>query len=30
KFQFTFKDAGEYPYFCKLHPKMTGKIIVRG
>ena len=30
KFQFTFKDAGEYPYFCKLHPKMTGKIVVRG
>ncbi len=30
KFTFTFKDAGEYPYFCKLHPKMTGKIVVRG
>jgi plastocyanin len=28
-FQFTFKDAGEYPYFCKLHPKMTGKVVVR-
>ena len=30
KFQFTFKDSGEYPYFCKLHPRMTGKIVVRG
>jgi plastocyanin len=30
KFTFTFKDAGEYPYFCKLHPKMTGKIVVHG
>src|SRR5258708_2315979 len=29
KFQFTFKDAGEYPYFCKLHPKMTGRVVVR-
>ena len=29
KFQFMFKDAGEYPYFCKLHPKMTGRVIVK-
>ena len=28
-FQFTFKEAGEYPYFCKLHPRMTGRVIVR-
>lgn len=28
KFQFVFKDPGEYSYFCKLHPKMTGKVIV--
>ncbi len=28
KFQFVFKDPGEYTYFCKLHPKMTGKIVV--
>jgi len=26
-FKFTFKEAGEYPYFCKLHPRMTGKVI---
>lgn len=30
KFQFAFKEPGEYPYFCKLHPKMTGKVMVRG
>jgi plastocyanin len=28
KFEFVFKDNGEYQYFCKLHPKMTGKVIV--
>lgn len=21
--------AGTYPYFCSVHPKMTGKIIVK-
>jgi Icc protein len=30
KFQFTFKEPGDYPYFCKLHPRMTGKIVVQG
>ena len=25
----TFNATGEYPYFCSLHPKMVGKIIVR-
>lgn len=28
KFSFTFKDPGTYEYFCSVHPKMTGKIIV--
>jgi len=28
-FQFRFSDPGEYTFFCRLHPKMTGKIIVR-
>jgi len=28
-FSFTFTKAGEYPYFCSLHPQMTGKIIVK-
>jgi|HubBroStandDraft_1064217.scaffolds.fasta_scaffold00005_33 plastocyanin len=25
----TFKVAGEFTYFCALHPKMTGKVIVK-
>lgn len=29
KFSFTFDKAGSYPYFCSLHPKMTGKVIVQ-
>ena len=29
KFSFTFTAAGEYPYFCGIHPHMTGKIVVR-
>lgn len=29
KFSFTFTDAGEFAYFCSLHPKMTGKVIVK-
>jgi 3',5'-cyclic-AMP phosphodiesterase len=29
KFQFRFTDPGEYPYFCRIHPKMTGSIIVK-
>ncbi|HUC55162.1 MAG TPA: cupredoxin family copper-binding protein [Candidatus Cybelea sp.] len=28
KFTFTFSKAGTYPYFCSIHPKMTGKVIV--
>ncbi|HXY04271.1 MAG TPA: cupredoxin family copper-binding protein [Terriglobales bacterium] len=28
-FQFLFMDPGEYQFFCRLHPKMTGKIIVQ-
>jgi plastocyanin len=30
RFSFTFTAAGEYDYFCSLHPHMVGKIIVRG
>jgi plastocyanin len=26
----TFKEPGEYPYFCFIHNKMTGIITVRG
>ena len=28
-FSFTFDTAGTYPYFCSIHPKMTGKVLVR-
>jgi plastocyanin len=27
-FSFTFTDAGEYKYFCSLHPHMTGTVKV--
>ena len=29
KFSFTFTKAGDYSYFCSLHPQMTGKVIVK-
>ena len=28
KFSFTFEKAGTYPYYCSIHPKMTGKVVV--
>ena len=28
KFSFTFNQAGTFSYFCGLHPRMTGKIVV--
>ena len=28
KFTFTPTKPGTYPYFCSIHPKMTGKLIV--
>jgi plastocyanin len=28
-FSFTFDKAGTYSYFCSVHPKMTGKIVVQ-
>jgi plastocyanin len=28
KFSFTFTNAGDYRYFCSLHPHMTGMIKV--
>ena len=28
-FSYTFNKAGTYPYFCSVHPKMTGTIIVK-
>ena len=29
KFSYTFSKPGTYPYFCSVHPKMTGKVIVQ-
>lgn len=29
KFSFTFSTPGTYPYFCSIHPKMTGKVVVQ-
>ena len=29
KFTYTFDKAGNFPYFCSVHPKMTGKVIVQ-
>jgi plastocyanin len=28
-FEHTFTEAGEYPYFCLLHPNQVGTVIVR-
>ena len=28
KFSFTFATPGTFPYFCSLHPHMTGSIVV--
>ena len=27
-FSFTFEKPGKFPYFCALHPRMTGTIVV--
>jgi len=29
KFSFTFTKAGNYPYFCSIHPKMTASVVVK-
>ena len=29
KFSHSFAKASEFPYFCSLHPRMTGKVTVR-
>ena len=28
-FSFTFDKPGTYPYFCSVHPKMTGQVVVK-
>ena len=29
KFSFTFTKTGTFPYYCAVHPHMTGQIIVK-
>src|SRR5229473_4479179 len=29
KFSYTFTKAGTYSYYCTIHPRMTGKIVVQ-
>ena len=29
KFSYTFAKAGMYPYYCSVHPKMAGKVVVQ-
>jgi plastocyanin len=29
KFSYTFNKAGTYSYYCSVHPKMTGQIVVQ-
>ena len=29
KFSFIFNKPGAFPYFCSIHPKMTGKVVVQ-
>jgi len=29
KFSYTFDKAGTYSYYCSVHPKMTGKVVVQ-
>jgi plastocyanin len=29
KFSYTFTKSGTYPYYCSVHPKMTGKVVVQ-
>ena len=29
RFSFTFSTPGTFPYFCSIHPKMTGKVVVQ-
>ncbi len=29
KFSYTFTKAGPYNYFCSIHPKMTGTVVVK-
>jgi len=28
-FSYTFAKAGTYPYYCSVHPKMAGQVVVQ-
>ena len=28
-FSYTFNEAGTFEYYCSMHPRMTGKIVVK-
>ncbi|NEU14206.1 cupredoxin family copper-binding protein [Methylobacterium sp. BTF04] len=30
RYTFVFTQPGKYPYFCSLHPHMTGTVVVTG
>lgn len=29
RFSYTFDKAGTYTYYCSIHPKMTGQVVVK-
>jgi len=29
KYSYTFTKTGTYPYYCSIHPKMVGKVVVQ-
>ncbi len=29
RFAYTFEQPGTYPYYCSIHPRMTGTVVVR-
>ena len=29
KYTFTFSEPGTYDYYCSIHPKMVGKVVVK-
>jgi len=29
KWEYTFKKAGTFEYYCTIHPKMTGRVVVQ-
>ncbi len=30
RYSVVFRTPGEHPYFCSIHPMMTGKVLVKG